>query len=166
MQASSEAWHPGSIARAIILLDGPGLLLTEWMKMLEYEVIAVAAVVLLIASYTDIKRGTISNRLTYPAALIGVLMNGAVGAFGGLVFFGFGYLMWQLGQVGRGDVGLFATMGALLPNVGAPTFPFLCFPLVVICCGGASGIQSFIEKKKRPAAPFMFAGLLALLLLI
>jgi len=87
----------------------------------------VLAVVLVVASVTDIRSGKIYNSITYPAIAAGLIGHtlvgglgghdqslGLVGSLAGLVV-GFGPLLlaWLAGGIGGGDAKLMAAVGAL-----------------------------------------------------
>jgi archaeal preflagellin peptidase FlaK len=87
----------------------------------------IALLACLYASYSDLKRGIIPNKLTFPLIAIGIVLNG-IYAFmiGDLwfiviclvvtgVIFALGYLFWKMGAWAGGDVKLFTALAALLP---------------------------------------------------
>lgn len=88
-------------------------------------IIAIAACIY--ASYTDLKRGIIPNKLTFPLIAIGIVLNGIyalmIGEFLFIlvcvvvtgVIFGLGYLFWKMGAWAGGDVKLFTALAALIP---------------------------------------------------
>ncbi|HNS25680.1 MAG TPA: A24 family peptidase, partial [Methanobacteriaceae archaeon] len=107
------------------------------------------------ASYTDITKGIIPNRLTFPLIGVGMVLNGIYAILiGDLwylilgliitgVIFGLGYIFWKMGAWAGGDVKLFTALAALLPfypavvsyQVFSHTFPMEAaypFPLTVI----------------------------------
>lgn len=79
------------------------------------------------ASYSDLKRGIIPNKLTFPLIAIGIVLNGIyafmIGEFLFIlvcvvvtgVIFGLGYLFWKMGAWAGGDVKLFTALAALIP---------------------------------------------------
>lgn len=81
----------------------------------------------LYAAYSDLKRGIIPNKLTFPMIAIGILIHALNGIYisdllvvmsgllGALISFIFGYILWILGAWSGGDVKLLAGFGALLP---------------------------------------------------
>ena len=93
-------------------------------------IIAIAACIY--ASYSDLKRGIIPNKLTFPLIAIGIVLNGIyafmIGEFLFIlvcvvvtgVIFGLGYLFWKMGAWAGGDVKLFTALAALIPF--APVF--------------------------------------------
>ncbi|MFQ6050277.1 MAG: A24 family peptidase C-terminal domain-containing protein [Candidatus Hydrothermarchaeota archaeon] len=99
----------------------------------------------LYAGYSDLKRGIIPNKLTFPMIATGIIIHALHGAYisdlrvvisgilGALVSFVFGYVLWLLGAWSGGDVKLLTGFGALLPY-GIPKvsdYPALSpFPLV------------------------------------
>jgi len=87
----------------------------------------IALVASLYAAYTDLKRGIIPNRLTFPLIGIGILLDAIFSyqigdllffvyalIFTGIIFI-FGYMLWRLGAWAGGDVKLFTGLAALLP---------------------------------------------------
>ena len=74
------------------------------------------------SSYTDIKYGRVFNWVTYPAALVGIALNGFQMGPRGLLFgveglaVGFGVMLIPdlISLVGGGDVKLLAAVGAFL----------------------------------------------------
>lgn len=107
------------------------------------------------ASYTDITKGIIPNRLTFPLIGVGMVLNGIYAILiGDLwylilgliitgVIFGLGYIFWKMGAWAGGDVKLFTALAALLPfypavvsyQVFSHTFPMEAaypFPFTVI----------------------------------
>lgn len=88
-------------------------------------IIALAACIY--ASYSDLKRGIIPNKLTFPLIAIGIVLNGIyafmIGEFLFIlvcvvvtgVIFGLGYLFWKMGAWAGGDVKLFTALAALIP---------------------------------------------------
>lgn len=105
----------------------------------------IAILACLYASYTDITRGIIPNRLTFPLIGLGIVLNGLYAFFIGELWylmlgliitgaiFGLGYLFWKMGAWAGGDVKLFTALAALLPFYPALiTYPVLnyTFPLV------------------------------------
>ena len=73
------------------------------------------------AVVTDLRARRISNRLTYPAAALGLAVHAATGGWGGLSASALGLLLglaiflvpFLLGGMGGGDVKLLAAIGAL-----------------------------------------------------
>lgn len=115
----------------------------------------IAILACLYASYSDIKRGIIPNKLTFPLIIGGLALNGiyafmiASPAFiiTTLIYtaaiFIFGYIFWKFGAWAGGDVKLFTALAALLPfpatffsyrimNVQFPIFATYPFPLTLI----------------------------------
>jgi len=88
-------------------------------------IIALAACIY--ASYSDLKKGIIPNKLTFPLIAIGIVLNGIyafmIGEFLFIlvcvvvtgVIFGLGYLFWKMGAWAGGDVKLFTALAALIP---------------------------------------------------
>ncbi|MEG3224703.1 MAG: hypothetical protein BME94_04010 [Methanobacteriales archaeon Met13] len=87
----------------------------------------IAIVACLYASYTDMTRGIIPNKLTFPLIGIGIVLNGFYAFLignpwyfmAGLIItgiiFALGYLFWKLGAWAGGDVKLFTALAALIP---------------------------------------------------
>ncbi|MEN6329944.1 MAG: A24 family peptidase C-terminal domain-containing protein [Methanobacteriaceae archaeon] len=87
----------------------------------------IAIIACIYASYTDLTRGIIPNRLTFPLIGLGIVLNGlyafVIGEVWYLVIsliitgaiFGLGYLFWKMGAWAGGDVKLFTALAALLP---------------------------------------------------
>jgi archaeal preflagellin peptidase FlaK len=79
------------------------------------------------ASFSDLKRGIIPNKLTFPLIGIGLVLNGIYFGFLGefysiigvviitAIIFVLGYVFWKLGAWAGGDVKLFTALAALLP---------------------------------------------------
>jgi len=96
---------------------------------------AVALIVAIISTYTDIRSRIIPNRLTYSAAAFGILFHLLLGIYSSNVFvcvrgligfclaFTIGYILWMMGGWAGGDVKLFAAFGALLPSFYPPFAP-------------------------------------------
>lgn len=97
----------------------------DWALWWAYGVLGV---VLVIASYTDVRYGTIYNWLTYPAVLIGLAGHTVLGGLAGLDAFRLGLagsaaglaagflplmLVWLAGGIGGGDAKLMGVVGAL-----------------------------------------------------
>jgi len=104
----------------------------------------IAIIACIYASYTDMNRGIIPNRLTFPLIGLGLVLNGfyafLIGDIWYLILsliitgaiFGLGYLFWKMGAWAGGDVKLFTALAALLPFYPAIiTYQFLnyTFPL-------------------------------------
>ena len=117
--------------------------------------VIIAIIACLYASYSDLKRGIIPNKLTFPLIAIGLILN-CIYAFmlGELwiiivclvvtgVIFALGYLFWKMGAWAGGDVKLFTALAALIPfnpilisyevfQVPFPVEGIYPFPLTVI----------------------------------
>jgi preflagellin peptidase FlaK len=96
-------------------------------------IIAVLACVY--ASYSDIKRGIIPNKLTFPLIGVGLVLDGiyayltgnywliiSAALITGFIFV-LGYLFWKMGAWAGGDVKLFTALAALLP-IYPPLFAY------------------------------------------
>ncbi|MBU4535756.1 MAG: prepilin peptidase, partial [Euryarchaeota archaeon] len=115
----------------------------------------IAILACLYASYSDMKEGVISNKLTFPLIGLGLLLNSVFSILTGFYIFiiygviftafifGLGYLFWRLGAWAGGDVKLFTALAALLPfqpfivnyTLAGFNLPLLAtypFPLTVI----------------------------------
>ena len=87
----------------------------------------IAILACIYASYTDLKRGIIANKLTFPLIVFGIILNSVYAFWTGnlmilvytLLFTGtifvLGYLFWKLGAWAGGDVKMFTALAALLP---------------------------------------------------
>ena|SRR5437764_7080997 len=85
--------------------------------------VAVVAVgVAVIAAFSDVRQRRIPNRLTYSAMLLGLVMQGIVNgwhgllsaAAGGLIFGGIFLLFYLVRAMGAGDVKLAAALGCIV----------------------------------------------------
>lgn len=115
----------------------------------------IAIVACLYASYSDLKRGIIPNKVTFPLIAIGIILNGIYAfTIGNIwfiiicavvtgVIFALGYLFWKMGAWAGGDVKLFTALAALVPfnpilisyqvfQVPFPVIGIYPFPLTVI----------------------------------
>jgi prepilin peptidase CpaA len=106
---------------------------------------------LLYAVLTDLRSRRISNRLTYPTMLIGLVANSA---FDGWTGFGHSMLGWgaglgimlvpfMLGAMGAGDVKLMAAIGA----VKGPEF-VLVAALYACLTGGLLAVYYLIKERR------------------
>jgi len=87
----------------------------------------IAIVACLYASYSDLKRGIIPNKLTFPLIALGIILNGIYSFMMGEIWFivicivitgvvfALGYVFWKMGAWAGGDVKLFTALAALLP---------------------------------------------------
>jgi preflagellin peptidase FlaK len=145
--------------------------------MLELAYIAVALAGLAYASYTDITKGIVPNRLSIAMLAAGVALHAAdsittsnpnyiIQSLGGAALaFAVGFLLWKLGAWAGGDVKLFAGIGALLPNAptaglwpfyySLPLFPFLVainsviisFPFVMLFVFFRAATRAELRKE-------------------
>ncbi|MBE2899577.1 hypothetical protein DNK57_01865 [Methanothermobacter thermautotrophicus] len=125
------------------------------LMVIELISVFIALLACLYASYSDIKRGIIPNRLTFPVIGLGLLLNGirafmesdpwifiytAIFTAG---IFALGYILWRMGAWAGGDVKLFTAVTALIPfqpslvsysflGVALPVTASYPFPLTVI----------------------------------
>lgn len=86
----------------------------------------IAVIASLYASYSDLTRGIIPNKLTFPLIALGLLLNIVYAVLIGnfiviisaaivtAVIFALGYLFWWMGAWAGGDVKLFTALAALL----------------------------------------------------
>jgi archaeal preflagellin peptidase FlaK len=89
--------------------------------------IIVAILACVYASYSDLKKGIIPNKLTFPLIGLGIILNGIYAIMIGEIWFivvcavvtgvifALGYLFWKMGAWAGGDVKLFTALAALLP---------------------------------------------------
>jgi prepilin peptidase CpaA len=106
---------------------------------------------LLYAVMTDLRSRRISNRLTFPAMLLGVAANTAVGGWSGLQHSALGWaaglgimlIPFVLGAMGAGDVKLLAAIGA----IKGPEF-VLTAALYACVTGGLLAIY-YVVKERR-----------------
>lgn len=115
----------------------------------------IAVLACLYASYSDLKRGIIPNKLTFPLIGVGLILNGIYSILTGeywliiaaaiitLVIYILGYLFWRIGAWAGGDVKLFTALAALLAvyppvvaynilNVQMPVYANYPFPFTLI----------------------------------
>src|SRR3989441_12003190 len=91
-----------------------------------------AVVVAVCAAFTDVKARRIPNRLTYPAALVGLGLQGVLhgwrglllSAGGGLLFGGILMLFHLVRAMGAGDVKLATALGCMAGLAGTPQLMF------------------------------------------
>jgi len=98
--------------------------------------VAVSLIVVIVASYTDLKKRVVPNRLTYSLIAGGIVFWLLVGLwhldiwiavsgfFGASLAFIIGYGVWLARGWGGGDVKMFTALGALLPLYGSAPYPF------------------------------------------
>lgn len=87
----------------------------------------IAVIASFYASYMDLKKGIIPNKLTFPLIVVGLILNGVYAFMMGniwiiitcavvtAIIFCLGYLFWKMGAWAGGDVKLFTALAALLP---------------------------------------------------
>lgn len=106
---------------------------------------------LVVAVYTDLRRGRIYNKITFGAAAAGLLLNTMARGAGGALASVEGWLLgaalfvvfFLLGVMGAGDVKLLAAVGAL----GGPSFVFHAF-LFTGLAGGAIAILVLLLRRR------------------
>lgn len=117
--------------------------------------VIIAVCASLYASFTDLKRGIIPNKLTFPLIGVGLILNLIYAILLGYwiifisaaiitgVIFVLGYLFWRMGAWAGGDVKLFTALAALLAiyppvvnysilNYSMPVYATYPFPFTVI----------------------------------
>jgi len=110
-----------------------------------------AVAVAVCAAFTDVKARRIPNRLTYPAILIGLGLQGAfhgwrgllLSAGGGLLFGGVLMLFHLVRAVGAGDVKLAAALGCLAGLAGTPQLMF-----ATAIAGGALAVVFIVASGR------------------
>jgi len=88
----------------------------------EQIVAAIAVVVAVSAAAVDVRQRRIPNRLTYPAALVGLVIQGVFNGWhgflsalaGGLFFGGVFFAFYVVRAMGAGDVKLAAALGCIV----------------------------------------------------
>jgi prepilin peptidase CpaA len=106
---------------------------------------------LLYAVLTDLRSRRISNRLTFPAMLLGLVANTALDGWGGLQHSALGWaaglgimlIPFVLGAMGAGDVKLLAAIGA----VKGPEF-VLVAALYACVAGGLLAVYYVIKERR------------------
>jgi prepilin peptidase CpaA len=106
---------------------------------------------LLYAVFTDLRVRKISNKLTYPVMLLGLLGNLALGGWSGAQHASLGWLAglgimlipFLLGAMGAGDVKLVAAIGA----VKGPEFVLMA-TLYACVAGGLLAIYFLIKERR------------------
>lgn len=118
----------------------------------------------LICAVTDIRRGKIYNKLTYPAVALGLGLSfllsppgplmSAAGIVGALIGYG---LLCKIGGMGAGDMKLMAAVGAL------KGLPFVFFSSFYIFCAASFAGLLVLAWKGRllPVAKWVAGTLLA-----
>src|SRR5258707_2863092 len=110
-----------------------------------------AVAVAVYAAFTDVKARRIPNRLTYPAALIGLGLQGAfhgwrgllLSAGGGLLFGGVLMLFHLVRAMGAGDVKLAAALGCMAGLAGSPQLMF-----ATAVAGGALAVVFIVASGR------------------
>lgn len=129
--------------------------------------VALLSVVLLAASVTDLRHRIVPNKLTFAAALVGLVLALAGGT--GAVFLALGsslalslpLLAISLARpdgLGMGDVKLVAVIGLF---AGWSAWPALLLSLLLACVGGfliSLGSRRRLSGVALPLAPFLAAG--------
>src|SRR6267143_4939387 len=126
----------------------------EVLLMNSAQFIAMLAVALAVyAAFTDVKARRIPNRLTYPAVLIGLGLQGALhgwkglllSASGGLLFGGVLMLFHLVRAMGAGDVKLATALGCMAGLAGSPQL------LLATAVAGGALAMVFIVASGRIA---------------
>ena len=118
-------------------LDGPALIFL--------------GIVMAAASYTDVTRQKIPNKLTFPAMAVGIVYHVLVHGYQGLIFsltglaagFALLILFYVLGGMGAGDVKLMAAAGAVLGAKGV----FVAF-LFTALYGGIYSLGVILTNRR------------------
>jgi len=159
--------------------------------MLEVFIVAVAFIVLCVASYTDLKTHEVPDWITYGLmffalavrSMDAVLQQSALPLVSGLLGFGayvaIGYTMYYSGQWGGGDSKLLMGLGAL---IGIPwpveSLPFLlnffmnilvvgalyamCWSIVLFWKHTSASLK--VMRRERSKKPFMYTLIVALMI--
>lgn len=125
---------------------------------------SLAILLTLICAVTDIRRGKIYNKVTYPAVAVGlglsfllsppVPLTSAAGIVGALIGYG---LLCKIGGMGAGDVKLMAAVGALK---GLPFVFFSSF--YIFCAASFAGLLVLAwQGRLLPVAKWVAGTLLA-----
>ena len=129
---------------------------------MEIAIWAFVFAIVFVSGYTDIRYGRVFNWVTYPAALVGIGLNGLHAGPRGLLFgveglavgFGLMLLPYLISLVGGGDVKLLAAVGAFLgPTNALWVAAFGCIAGGVVAVG--------LLLKRRQLRPTLI-GLVAL----
>lgn len=107
---------------------------------MESATVALLTVVLVTATYTDLRSSRIPNSLTFTAMAIGLITHACLSGVPGILFsleglgagLGLFLLLYASGGIGAGDVKLMAAVGAIVGPYGA-----LLSGLLTIIVGGA-----------------------------
>ncbi len=131
--------------------------------MLELIGLAVALVGVAYSSYTDIKTGEVSDRLSHSMIGIGAIIVAFayplatsvwILAMAGVVF-GLGFLMYIFGQMGGGDVKLFTALTLLVPYYPNSIRPFI----------GSLGINPIASNYPFIVSVFILSGIFFMLVI-
>src|SRR5438552_573810 len=103
------------------------------------------------AVFADLRRRRISNRITYPAMLAGMVLNAVLGgvpglsdsALGLLAGLGLFLIPFALGAMGAGDVKLMAAIGA----IKGPHF-VLAVAVYASLAGGVLAVAYLIKERR------------------
>ena len=118
----------------------------------------VLVAILLYAVFTDLRVRRISNKLTYPTMLLGLIAGAAMGGWNGLgqsfqgLALGMGIMLipFLLGAMGAGDVKLLAAIGA----VKGPEFVLIA--ALYACVAGGILALYYLIKERRVANTFRY----------
>lgn len=108
------------------------------------------ALVLIVATITDLRQRRIPNLLTYPTIILALSLhsltngwNGALFSLGGLAFgFFLFFLPYCMGGIGAGDVKLMSGVGAVLGFQQTA----VCF-LFIALCGGLMALGFMVYRR-------------------
>jgi len=124
--ATATAFHIGS--KTAFDINDMASLFSRWSShqagLGDFQVLIIDAILLLViltCAYTDTRTGKILNKVTFPAMLAGIILNGVFGGFfafkwallGWAVGMGIQWVPYMMGFAKAGDVKLLAAVGAL-----------------------------------------------------
>ncbi len=121
------------------------------MSSLGHLIVALAVAVAVTAAIADVRERRIPNRLTYPAMLAGMAVQGVLhgwkglgsAAAGGLFFGGIFFLFYLVRAMGAGDVKLAAALGCIVGLTASFQVMY-----ATALCGGALAIIQMVRSKR------------------